>query len=153
MSMKEKLSLFIKDKNINAKQLVFGKSCHSVKEAAEAANASPEDFVKNICMIDDSGKFVVAIVKGEHRASTSRIAKFLGANSLRMASPEEIEKNTGFPCGGVPSFGFEAAFLIDEKVMEREWVLTGGGSEDSLVKISPEELIKINKGIVAKIRK
>ncbi|HHY93244.1 MAG TPA: hypothetical protein GX511_07875, partial [Firmicutes bacterium] len=58
-----------------------------------------------------------------------------------------------YPCGGVPSFGFSARFLIDPKVLEKEWVLTGGGSERSLIRIAPAELVTLSGGQVVRIRK
>lgn len=43
-------------------------------------------------------------------------------------------------------------FLIDPKVMEREIVFTGGGSENSLLKIRTDELIRANQGTVIRVR-
>ena len=149
----EKIKKYIKDNNIKAKHLSFETFCHSVAEAVQAVNASAEDFVKNICLIDNQGNLIVAIVKGENRASTSKISKQLGIERPRTATPIEILQKTGFICGGVPSFGYSATFLIDLKVMEKEVVYSGGGSEKSLIKISPQELLKANQGQVIKIRK
>lgn len=44
-------------------------------------------------------------------------------------------------------------FLIDPKVIEREIVFTGGGSENALVKIRTEELMRANQGTILRIRK
>lgn len=148
-----KLKEYLLKNNIDGEQYIFEDTCHSVEEAAAAANASTEDFVKNICMIDNNGKLIVAIVKGEHRASTSRVAKALNIEIPRTATSEEILKSTGYPCGGVPSFGYEALFLIDPKVMEREFVYTGGGSPYSLTKISTKLLQQINNGQIVRVRK
>jgi len=150
---KRKLSNFLLNNNIYAQHLIFEQSCHSVQEAAKAAGTSPENFVKNICMIDNDGNLIVAIVKGEDRASTSRVSKVLNIERPRIASPEEILEKTGYPCGGVPSFGYKALFLIDTKVMEKDVVYTGGGSQNSLVKISTRELQKANNAEIVKIRK
>ena len=149
----EKLKAVIHKNNIHAEHLSFEQSCHSVEEAANSANASPEDFVKNICMIDSAGNLIVAIVKGEDRASTSRVASALNIERPRIANPDEILKKTGYPCGGTPSFGYEARFLIDPKVMEKEIVYSGGGSQNSLVKISTKELQRANNGSVVRVRK
>jgi Cys-tRNA(Pro)/Cys-tRNA(Cys) deacylase len=149
----QKLLLFIEEHDIQAEHLSFEQSCRSVAEAAQAVNASPEDLVKNICLIDTHGQPVIAIVKGEDRVSTSRIAQALTIDPPRMATAEEILEKTGYPCGGTPSFGYQATFLIDPRVMEKEVVFTGGGSETSLVKIAPQELVRANKGTVVRIRK
>ena len=152
-SYEEKIKKYIKDNKLKAEHLSFEISCHSVGEAARAVNASAEDFVKNICLIDKEGNLIVAIVKGEDRASTKKIGKALGIERPRTANPQEILEKTGFICGGVPSFGYLATFLVDPKIMEKEEIYSGGGSEKSLIKISSQELQKANQGQVVRIRK
>lgn len=149
----EKLQKYIKDNNIPCEYLQFEQSCHSVLEAATAANVAPDDCVKNICLIDSGDNLIVAIVKGDDRVSTSRVGKALNMARPRAATPDEILQKTGYPCGGTPSFGYQAEFLIDPVVMEKEIILSGGGTEFALIKITPIELQKGNKGKVVKIRK
>lgn len=146
---------FMQAQGIQGEHRVFSQSCHSVAEAAAAVavGGSPADIVKNVCMVDEKTRFIVAIVKGEDRASTSRVAQALGVQKVQTASPAEVIERTGFPAGGTPSFGYEAIFLIDPKVMEREKVYTGGGSENSLVLIDPQELHRANQGQIVRIRK
>ncbi|MBU0591608.1 YbaK/EbsC family protein [Candidatus Micrarchaeota archaeon] len=149
----EKLRRYIKENNIHAEHLSFNQSCHSVADAATAVNAKPEDFVKNICMIDKENNLIVAIVNGKDRASTTKVGKVLGIERPEIASPNQIFEKTGYPCGGTPSFSYRAKFIIDLKVMEMKFVYSGGGSQNSLVKISTKELQKINGGIITKISK
>jgi len=149
----EKLSAYIKEHAIQAEHLSFDQSCHSVAEAARVANASPEDIVKSICLVDAGGNIVVVILKGADRVSTSHVAETLSIKPPRLATPQEILEKTGYPCGGTPSFGYQATFLIDPKVMEKEMVFTGGGSENSLVKVAPQELVRANAGSIVRIRK
>lgn len=148
----QRLRAYIQEQDIQAEHLSLGQPCHSVAEAARAVNASPEELVKNICLLDGDGQLITAIVKGEDRVSVSRIARALQREGLRMATPDEILEKTGYPCGGTPSFGYQALFLIDLRVMERELVYTGGGSETSLVKIQTEELVRANHGTLLRIR-
>jgi len=150
---KGKIKKYIKDYHIKTEHLSFETSCHSVEEAARTVNTSAEDLVKNICLVDKEGNLIVAIVKGEDRASTKKIGKALRVERPRTVNPQEILQKTGFICGGVPSFGYPATFLIDPKVMKKEMVYSGGGSEKSLIRISPQELQKANQGQVVKIRK
>ncbi len=149
----QKLKQYIKDNNIKCEYLEFDQSCHSVLEAADAAGVEPDDCVKNICLIDSEGNLIVAIVKGDDRVSTSRVGKALNIGRPRIATPDEILEKTGYPCGGTPSFGYTALFIVDPVIMEKEIVLSGGGSEYSLVTIAPSELQRANKGKVLKIRK
>jgi len=70
-----------------------------------------------------------------------------------VATPEQALEKTGYPVGGTPPFGYEAIFLIDDKVMEKDVVYAGGGTPNALVKISTKELQKANGGEIARIRK
>jgi len=149
----EKLIRFIHENTIDAEHLHFTQSCHSVAEAAVAVGGAPEDLVKNICMVDSHDAIVVAIVKGNDRVSTSRVAGHLGVDAVRTARADEILDRTGYPVGGTPSFGYPATFLIDPKVMDKEVVYSGGGSPNSLVKITPAQIAAANGGTVVRIRK
>lgn len=139
--------------NVHGEHLTFAQPCHTVEAAARAANATPEDLVKNICLVDSGDRLIIAIVKGEDRVSTKRTGKALGIEPPRVATPEEILARSGYPVGGVPSFGYAGQFIIDPRVMEKELVYTGGGSPNSLIKISTEELQKANQALIARIRK
>ena len=149
----EKLKAYMRENNVSGEHLTFTASTRSVTEAANAAGVTPQDFVKNICMIDSNGSLVVGIVKGEDRVSTSRVAKLLGVETVRIATPDEILGKTGYPCGGTPSYGYRARFLIDEKVLQKDVVYTGGGSVNSLVKIRSSDLVSANGGEVVRLRK
>ncbi|MCE7872096.1 hypothetical protein DYH09_17185 [bacterium CPR1] len=149
----EKLRRFLGEGGFQADHLVFEQSCHSVAEAAEAAGVKREDFIKSICMMTPLGELVVAVVKGEDQASTSRLGKLLELGRPRPASLEEMLERTGYPCGGTPPFGFEARFLVDERVLETPVVYGGGGSARSLVRVASDELLRANRGRVARIRR
>jgi prolyl-tRNA editing enzyme YbaK/EbsC (Cys-tRNA(Pro) deacylase) len=151
MEYAEKLREYIRENAIDAKVISFQQSTHSVAQAAAAVGAEPEDFIKSICMIG-SGGLIVAIVKGEHRASTKRVSKALGIDRPRIAEPDEILELTGYPVGGTPAFGYDATFLIDPKVLEKEKVYSGGGSTTALTFMSPEEMIRVNGAQVARLR-
>jgi Cys-tRNA(Pro)/Cys-tRNA(Cys) deacylase len=148
----EKLQKFISDNGIIGEYLVFQESCHSVEDAARALNTSPESIIKNICLVGED-KFIVAILKGKDRVDRDLVARTLGLSKVKTAPPQEILDRSGYPCGGVPSFGFNAIFLIDPLVMEMDYVYSGGGSTTSLIKITPEEILRANCGSVVRIRK
>ena len=149
----EKIKKYMHEHKVKGQYLSFTQSCHSVAEAALAVSASPEDFVKNICLMDEQGNLIVAIVKGEDKVDKEAVAAAIHISKIKIASPTQILLKTGYPCGGTPSFGYDAIFLIDTKVMEKEIVYSGGGSENALVKILPQELQKANLGKVVKVRK
>ncbi len=72
----QRLQAYLQEQHIQAEHLSFDQPCHSVAEAARAVNASPQELVKNICLLDSDGQLITAIVKGEDRN--------LGKNRLSM---------------------------------------------------------------------
>src|SRR6516162_5488227 len=90
----QRLRAYLEGQHIEAEHLSFDQPCHSVAEAAAAVKASPDELVKNICLLDSDGQLITAIVKGEDRVSVSRIAKTLQSEGLRLATPDEILEKT-----------------------------------------------------------
>ena len=148
----EKLKYFMHEHKIQGEHLSFSGSCHSVADAALAVNTTPDNFVKSICLMSSVG-LIVAVVKGEDRVSTTLVGQVLEIMRPRVATPEEILDLTGYPCGGTPSFGYPAVFLVDSRVLEKETVYMGGGSQNSLVRISTSELARANLAKIVDIRK
>ncbi len=149
----ERLRAYIDANHVQCEHLIFKQSTHSVAEAAEAAGVTPEDFIKSVCMVTKDGQVVVAIVKGEDRADRSAVQRLLGLAKLSIASPEVMLKRTGYPAGGTPPFGFDAVYLMDERVFEKAIVYGGGGSDRALIRIVPAEMQRANGARVAAIRK
>lgn len=149
----EKLKKFLQDHKIQAEHIHFDESVHTVEEACQQTNAQPDDFIKTICMISNDGKTISAIVLGSNRASTSRVAKALNIERPNVATPEQALEKTGYLVGGTPPFGYEATFLIDPKVTEKEFVYVGGGAPTALVRIAVKELLRVCKGRIVRVRK
>ena len=153
MSHEDRLQAWIDEHAVQAELVRYPVSCHTVEDAAAATEAGVEAIVKNICMIGADGALIVAILPGAARASTSRVGKALATERPRMATPDEVLALSGYPAGGTPSFGFDARFIVDPLVMERDVVFTGGGSERALVRIAPAELVRANGARIARVRK
>lgn len=149
----EKLYRYIGANGIDAEHLIFETSCHTAAEAADSAGATLEDLVKNVCFVTETGAFLVVIVKGEDRVDAKRVAQLTGCRKPKHAPADAVLVHTGYAVGGVPSFGYDATILIDDRVLERPWILTGGGSDRSLVKIAVPELVRASGGRVETVRK
>lgn len=56
--------------------------------------------------------------------------------------------------GGNSPFNIkDAIILIDPKVLENEWIVTGGGDSNHLVKVKISELQKVVKYTETRVRK
>ncbi len=148
----DKLRKHIQDQKIDATVYTFKSSTHSVSEAATAVGANPEDFVKSICLIGPDSELIVAIVKGEDRVDLKKVSKALGIETPRIAQKEEMYEKTGYPVGGTPAFGYDAVFLMDPKVLEKDSVYSGGGSTTALTYMSTEEMRRVNGAKITQLR-
>ncbi len=146
---------FLIENNIKAEFLKFDNSVHSVREAVEVSGFPVERFTKSIVMLTSDNDIVIAVVAAENRASTERVRKALRlCQRPRLASAEESEKYLGQQLGGnSPLPPLNAKVLIDQKVLEKEWILVGGGDDRSLVKISIEELTRVIPYTKVRVRK
>ena len=68
------------------------------------------------------------------------VRTLLGASKVSFASAEETKAITGMMIGGVTVFALppDLPIYVDDKLMQREWVILGSGSRSSKIKIAPE---------------
>ena len=74
-----------------------------------------------------------------------KVSKLMGIKRLSFASAEETKALTGQLIGGVTVFGLPEGMplYIDSRVMEREYVIVGGGNRSTKIKLAPAELRKL----------
>ena len=73
------------------------------------------------------------------------VRALLGATKVSFASADETKALTGMMIGGVTVFALppELPIYVDDKLMQREWVILGSGSRSSKIKISPDVFRRI----------
>lgn len=136
----------------NTERFEFSQPVRSVKEAIDASGFSKSEFIKSICLKHKKEDvFVVAIIPASSKVDKKLLLEGVNAKKWNMATSEEILKYTGFPAGGVPPIflGDMIIKYVDPRVLKKEYVVGGGGTQQSLIRI-PAQLIQ-NFGIVEKI--
>jgi prolyl-tRNA editing enzyme YbaK/EbsC (Cys-tRNA(Pro) deacylase) len=100
-------------------------------------------------------RFGACVVKATTRLDVNRAVRaLLGVSKVSFATAEETETLTGMMLGGVTVFALppDLPIYVDDKLMEREWVILGSGSRSSKIKIAPEVFRRIpNATIVANL--
>ncbi|MGH2697820.1 MAG: YbaK/EbsC family protein [Actinomycetota bacterium] len=84
------------------------------------------------------------------------VKRQMGVSKASFANAEETAELTGMRIGGVTAFGLpdDVPLLVDERVMQCEWIILGGGNRTSKIKTSPEVLRRApNMTIVADLAK
>ncbi len=74
-----------------------------------------------------------------------KLSKLMGVRRLSFAAADETKELTGQLIGGVTVFGLAESLpiYVDERVMERDYAIVGGGNRSTKIKLPPAELRKI----------
>ena len=104
---------------------------------------------------DHAGNTIICASKKEPRqycacvvTATTRldvnhaVRRLLGASRVSFASAEETMALTGMAIGGVTLFGLPPALpvYLDERLMGLDYVIVGGGSRATKIKVAPSVL-------------
>ncbi len=79
--------------------------------AAAAVGCPVGAIVKSLVFVVDE-RPVVALVPGDKRLDTSKLARVAGGRAARRASLEEVRTATGYAAGGTPPFGYASAVEV-----------------------------------------
>ncbi len=106
-------------------------------------------IVKSLVLVCD-GTPVVALLAGDRKADTGKIARLVEARRAAIASADEVRAATGFPPGGVAPFPLErvSAVLVDRGLLRHRMVWAGAGSGRHVVGLAPTELVRLARGRV-----
>jgi prolyl-tRNA editing enzyme YbaK/EbsC (Cys-tRNA(Pro) deacylase) len=91
-------------------------------------------------------RYGACVVKATTRLDVNHAVRaLLGTSKVSFASAEETKTLTGMMIGGVTVFALppDLPIYVDDKLMEREWVILGSGSRSSKIKIAPEVFRRI----------
>ncbi|MEN2975036.1 MAG: YbaK/EbsC family protein [Candidatus Caldarchaeales archaeon] len=142
------LEEYMKSKNIRGEiiNLKPGEAKTSTA-AARAVKCYVGEIAKNIVLIGSKGSKLMVIISGDKKIDLVKVSKRF-SEKFRLATPDEVLLETGYTVGGVPPFGHLKPLktIIDPSLRRYDHVYTSGGSEDTLMKISVEELLKACDG-------
>ena len=115
--------------------------------------------------LDHSGNTIIVASKKEPKQycaclvlATTRldvnhaVRKLLGASRVSFATAEETQALTGMMIGGVTLLALppDLPVYVDERIMALDYVILGGGSRSSKIKIAPDALKRMpNLTVVA----
>ncbi|MDP3994576.1 MAG: tryptophan--tRNA ligase, partial [bacterium] len=132
---------------------------HEILEHPESKKVDQIQNYLNLAMSDVSPTLImkadkrnVAIIKrGDCKIDYEKVKRLLGALELRMADKDEFKALTGVPIGAARLYnpGFET--LIDEKVLEKEYIVGGSGTFSNSIRYKTSDLTKIPESEVVDI--
>ena len=73
------------------------------------------------------------------------VRKLMGASKVSFASADETKALTGMMIGGVTVFALppDLPIYVDDRVMQCEWIIVGGGSRSAKIRTTPDVLRRL----------
>ncbi|MFA1712698.1 aminoacyl-tRNA deacylase [Peribacillus frigoritolerans] len=96
----------------------------------------------------DKGFFVLIVSGSRSKVNFEKIADILGCSKVKLASPEEVQKVSGFQVGSVPMVGIDLPCVIDKRLFHYDFIYGGSGQSTFTLKIEPQALNELNHVIV-----
>ena len=140
------LQEFIRAHDIPGEIIHLSVPTPTVETAAQAVSAMPEQIIKSILFMVD-GQPVLAVSCGKSSIERRAIADLYGVGKKRvkLATPEMVLEISGYEVGAMPPFGHRQLLttLIDPRVLDSSEAYAGGGAENALVRLNPQEILRV----------
>jgi Cys-tRNA(Pro)/Cys-tRNA(Cys) deacylase len=105
----------------------------------EAGQTAPTFILKT-----DKGYFVFIVSGNRDKLDLKKIAILLDCSKVKLASPKEVPKVTGFEVGSIPMIGLDLPCVLDKQLFKYDFVYGGTGKATCTLKIEPHALQELN---------
>lgn len=128
---------------------VFPEGTKTAEDAAMAIGCPVSAIVKSLVFVliraDASEEPVVALVPGDLRLDTVKLANAAGVTGSRRATLDEVRASTGFTAGGTPPFGHATQLLVfaDDLLRRNDPVWAAAGTPTTVFPISISDLDRL----------
>lgn len=119
----------LEHKGIPYRIFTHGGPIHSLEQAAAERGQSPEQVVRSILFRLSREEFCMALVAGAQQINWRGLRRHFNQSRLSLASPDEVQRITGYRPGTVSPFGLPEPIplIADPNVFEPEEVSLGSG--------------------------
>jgi len=125
----------------------------TVPAAAQAIGVSDAQILKTLIFRDRTGRLVRVIASGPDRINRHMLAEVARIASPVLADPETVLEATGWPAGGVAPVGSRSSLptIVEHRVMSLDLVYGGGGTEHTLIRLRPADIVRLTNATVARL--
>jgi prolyl-tRNA editing enzyme YbaK/EbsC (Cys-tRNA(Pro) deacylase) len=140
----ERVAAFLRAAGAEARLEEFEVGTPTAEAAADAIGCTLGQVVKSLVLVCD-GKPLVALVPGDRKGSTPKIARAVGGRHARVARPAEVVAATGFEPGAVAPFALSQTqpVLLERLLLRHRLVWCGAGSARHMTALAPAELQRL----------
>ena len=147
------LQEIINENRMPAEIIINDGTTESSIDASNELGVNIDNIVKSICLTDKDNRNIVVILKGSDKIDLKKVSDITGYKKVRLMTKDEIKNRIGYEAGGVPPIGYQAIFIMDKDLLNKDTVYCGGGSKNAILKINVKDIIKIDKPIINDIKK
>lgn len=150
------LRAYIDQQGLQAQLITLPVPTPTVDAAAMAVGVRAEQIVKSLLFWIDSEPIVV-VASGQGRVDHRLLAQYfnVGRKRVKLVGAEDVLEISGYPVGAVPPFGHRTKLmtLMDMSVLQDQEVYAGGGAEDHLMRVSPDEILRVTGAKVLNLQR
>ncbi len=142
----ERVTSYLREARAEVRVEEFPEGTPTAQDAANAVGCELAQIVKSL-VFDCDGRPVVALVPGDRRADSGKIARAAGAQRARIAGSAEVRDATGFEPGAVCPFPLPRvhAVLVERTLLSQPILWVGAGSDRHMAAVSPTELLRLSR--------
>lgn len=128
----------------------FPEGTKTAGDAAAAIGCPVSAIVKSLVFVvfdAQSEEPVVALVPGDLRLDTGKLADAAGKEDARRATLQEVREATGYAAGGTPPFGHDKPLRVfaDPELKRNDPVWAAGGTPATVFPISISDMDRLAK--------
>ncbi len=127
------------------------------RQSAEALGVPEHAVIKTLVMEARDGSTtavpLIVLMHGDREVSTKQLARQIGAREVAPASPDSVEKHTGYLPGGVSPFGTRRKLpvYVERTILSLDRLLINGGRRGFLVELDPADLQRLLSPITVEV--
>ncbi len=116
-------------------------------EAASRESGEPTSKIVKTLLLKAGDEYLVAIARGDKVINFDKLSKALG-KSVTMAKAREVRQVLGVDVGAVTPLServLSLKVIMDPSILENDYILCGGGSRNTLMRINVKDLVNLLK--------
>jgi len=125
----------------------------SAESTAHKLNIAPEQVFKTLVVRSNIKNIYFAVIPGNAQLDLKALAKLAGEKKIDTIAFKELKSLTGYVRGGVTAIASKKDYpvYVDETIEVFDRITVSAGVRGSLIMLSPQDYLKVVKGITGDI--
>lgn len=144
---------WLRTRGVSIEVLEYDYERIGAEAAAEAVGRPLETVCKTLIVRGPDKSTWVAIVPGDQRFNTRKMAGVMGCKSVDLADAGEAERISGYKLGGVSPFCMKRSLptVVEETLLVLDRIVVNAGRRGVLVELATEDVVRLLAARVADV--